>query len=288
MSKLDRFRKISLLANGNLFCALFNLENILLGRPGRINYEASTKMYFSKFNGDKLYFSEKKRSWVYNKGVNIRVSQLAESYFLDKINFKKDDLVVDCGANIGELYFYFSKKPGVKYVGIEPSPKEFEYLKKNAITGHLHNLGLWHENGELAFYVSSEEADSSLIKPPNFDKVIKVSTRRLDSIINTPVKLLKIEAEGAEPEVIEGCEKLLSQTQYITADLGYERGIDQQSTLDPVTKYLSNQGFELLEISYKHEYPNTLALAQQLGITVKLEELWQKGIAALFKNKSIN
>ena len=147
---------------------------------------------------------------------------------------------------------------------------------------------MWHENGELAFYVSSENADSSLIKPPNFDEVIKVSTRRLDSIINTPVKLLKIEAEGAEPEVIKGCEKLLSQTQYITADLGYERGIDQQSTLDPVTKYLSNHGFELLEISYKHEYPKTLALAQQLGITVKLEELWQKGIAALFKNKSIN
>ena len=32
---------------------------------------------------------------------------LFKSYCLDKIDFKKDDIVVDCGANVGELFFSF-------------------------------------------------------------------------------------------------------------------------------------------------------------------------------------
>jgi hypothetical protein len=59
--------------------------------------------------------------------------------------------------------------------------------------------------------------------------------------------LLKLEAEGAEIEVIEGAERILSKTRYITADLGFER--KGKSTLPDVTNYLLQKGFEIVEFS---------------------------------------
>ena len=37
---------------------------------------------------------------------------------------------------------------------------------------------------------------------------------------------------------------------FISADLGYERGIDCESTLVPVTNYLLERGFELINVSH--------------------------------------
>ena len=74
--------------------------------------------------------------------------------------------------------------------------------------------------------------------------------RRLEEYIDTGIKCLKLEAEGAEPEIIEGLGSKLSLVEYITADLGPERGVNEESTLVPVTNLLLNKGFELVEVQY--------------------------------------
>lgn len=114
----------------------------------------------------------------------------------------------------------------------------------------MFNLGLWNSDGQLDFYLSSEGADSSLIKPAQFDTVIQLPTRRLADIVQGPIKLLKIEAEGAEPEVLKGAEPLLPQVVWISADVGYERGVDQESTLPAVVNYLLGQNFELVDVTH--------------------------------------
>ena len=48
--------------------------------------------------------------------------------------------------------------------------------------------------------------------------------------------LLKVEAEGAEPEVLQGLKKNLSRVEFITVDCGFERGLNQKSTIS-VTSY---------------------------------------------------
>ena len=45
------------------------------------------------------------------------------------------------------------------------------------------------------------------------------------------IKLLKLQAEGAEPEVSKGSLNSLKNIKFITADLGPERGLNQESTL---------------------------------------------------------
>ncbi len=62
------------------------------------------------------------------------------------------------------------------------------------------------------------------------------------------MKLLKLEAEGAEPEILAGVEKRLPLIEYISADLGPERGVDQESTAAAAIDYLLARNFRLIDV----------------------------------------
>lgn len=192
------------------------------------------------------------RATNYAAGLPARGRKLGEDYLLPMIQFADGDVVIDCGANVGDFKLYFRTiGVAIEYVGIEPGPSEFEALQRNVAPSAVHNVGLWNEDGELTFYVSSKGADSSLIEPPSYDSVSKVPIRRLDTLVDFPrIKLLKVEAEGAEPEALEGSSGLLDRIEYISADLGGERGLEQASTLAPVTNYLLRNGFELVGVNH--------------------------------------
>jgi hypothetical protein len=89
-----------------------------------------------------------------------------------------------------------------------------------------------------------------LIKPKHYERVIKIPTIRLEDTIEGPVKLLKLEAEGGEPEILEGLGERLADVHFITADLGYERGTLEESTLVPVVNFLLKRGFSIRAISH--------------------------------------
>jgi FkbM family methyltransferase len=152
---------------------------------------------------------------------------------------------------VGDLKLYFDIQGlDIDYIGIEPSPGEYECLEKNISPNNAYNFGLWNEDSTLVFYISSHNGDSSYIKPINYTHERQIPTKRLDTFISGHVKLLKIEAEGAEPEVLLGCENLLPEIEYISADLGFERGIRTESTLPFAANFLLERGFELVEIGY--------------------------------------
>ena len=53
---------------------------------------------------------------------------------LNQINFVKNDVVIDCGANIGELYRSippFKEDINLNYYGFEPVKLDFEVLSRN-------------------------------------------------------------------------------------------------------------------------------------------------------------
>lgn len=238
--------------DGNAFCRLFNVKAALLGSDARFECDTKPGRYAVRAGAYRRFFYHKKQACKsYTHGVRGRAEEIGRDYLLAHVDFMHGDKVVDCGANIGDLRLYFSEKQlEIEYVGIEPSPLEFECLQENVFPDSVFNLGLWDSDGQLDFYLSSEGADSSLIKPAQFDTVIQVPTRRLADIVEGPIKLLKIEAEGAEPEVLKGAEPLLPQVAWISADVGYERGVDQESTLPAVVNYLLGQNFELIDVTH--------------------------------------
>lgn len=184
-------------------------------------------------------------TWAYKQGLTARINYFKELYFLYQIDFKDGDIFIDCGANVGDSTLYFrANNINIEYIGFEPSPIEFECLKHNvAFLGKAFNIGLWKDEGFLLFYVSSKNADSSFIEPVQYDDTIKIPTKKLEEFITKPVKCLKLEAEGGEPEVIEGIGDKLNLIEYIAADLGHERGVYCEATLAPVTNFLLSRGF---------------------------------------------
>jgi FkbM family methyltransferase len=139
------------------------------------------------------------------------------------------------------------------YIGIEPSPPDFETLKLNTDNKcRIINKGLGNTNGTLPFYISLSEADSSFIKPNHFTKIINIPVIRLDKLIEelnlNRIKLLKVEAEGYEPEVLEGLADKIEMCEYIAIDGGYERGVKNEQTFTAVTNYLLDNNFKMIDI----------------------------------------
>ncbi|MGC6479563.1 MAG: FkbM family methyltransferase [Flavobacteriaceae bacterium] len=184
-------------------------------------------------------------------GVNNRLIELQREYLTSNIELDKSELVIDIGANIGEFGKYWMEK-GFKVISFEPDPIEFKALKLNLSDSECYNIGLWDKASELKFYSKNASGDSSFFKTNSYDRTIKLSVFPLDYFkINNEIGLLKIEAEGAEPEILKGAEKTLAKTKYVTVDVGMERGINAESTLVEVSNILYDNNFKLVNFNPK-------------------------------------
>ena len=83
---------------------------------------------------------------------------------------------------------------------------------------------------------------------------ILVKQIRLDKIINERVRLLKVDAEGGEVEVITGAKNLLFQIDYIAIDLGFEQGIEQKTTAPAVINILLKNNFVMVSVERNNRY----------------------------------
>lgn len=214
-------------------------------------YNFKNNKYFVTEKNNVHYFI-KPRGIHYKNGLSERTLDLANSYGIDMIDFSKSDLIVDVGANTGDLISYF---PNQRYIGFEPSPAEFKCLQENSKSNcTVYNYAAGDTDNEIDFYISSAGADSSMFMPLKVENIVRVKQIRLDKLINSSVKLLKIDAEGAEFEVINGARNLLSKIEFIAIDLGFEKGINQESTAPVVFNYLYGQDFELIKIQRNERY----------------------------------
>ncbi len=200
-----------------------------------------------------FFLSRKSRFYMYSDGLNNRLEHLFNEYLLNQIKFNDNDLIIDCGANIGELGFYLNYKFGIKnIIAIEPDKQEFEKLQLNTnYANYLPlNYALYNKNGEIDFYLNNETADSSVFGNKSLTQV-SVKTITLNELFNKQkikkCKLLKLEAEGAEPEILEGGLEALKHIEYISVDCGAERGVNNEITVAPVSKIIHKLNFSLID-----------------------------------------
>ena len=62
-------------------------------------------------------------------------------------------------------------------------------------------------------------------------------------------KLLKVDAEGHELEVLMGSRETLKITEYICIDMGGEKGEFNKNTVSEVTNFLLDNNFRLLDFN---------------------------------------
>ena len=167
------------------------------------------------------------------------------------MSFNKNETVIDCGANVGELYIsLIQNNIESNYIGFEPDPVTFKSLEKNLNnhTAQIFDCALSNENEYKDLYLDTDGADTSLIYFGS-DKKVNIKVKTLDSFNIKEVKLLKIEAEGAELEVLQGAKKTLKNTEYVTVDYGPERGINKTSTSAEIIDFLYKNNFKLIKVS---------------------------------------
>jgi FkbM family methyltransferase len=190
---------------------------------------------------------------LYRSGFAHRSNFLKKSYCINSLRFANDDVVVDCGANSGDLALFLNVDPK-NYIAFEPSPVDYQYLKKNYPESKVYNCALGEKNANLKFFVNAASGDSSIVEPPFYSEIIEVQTCTLDSITLlqrcSRIKLLKVEAEGYEPEVLYGAIKTLEKCDYVAVDGGFERGKSMEQTLPAVINFLLQNNFEIVDIYY--------------------------------------
>ena len=247
--------------NNTLFCKLLNL---IYKKDGKINFYDGKYIKENK-NFQKIYYPNKRILRVVNN-YEIQLEKIFDTYCINSVNLKNGDLVLDCGANTGELFLSI-KKRGIEidYIGFEPDKEAFSCLVLNTnMTENNHfNLGLSNKNDNKNFYFDSEGGNSSFVDfgSDNFEVL---ETKRLDSLkFDKKIKLLKIDAEGYEPEVLEGSIGCLENIEYISVDFGAERGEKGNTTLVKVNQILTENNFQLVELSeyrlvglYKNSFIN--------------------------------
>lgn len=272
-TKLNFLGKVLLLIYGKFIQLFFNntnyktfcyIINLLIPKYSNIHFKNG--YYFKNlFDEQNIYYPNKRISRVIGPR-NEPFETLFKTYCLDKIKFSDGDTVIDCGANIGELNFcFYFKNLKIKYIAFEPDSVSYNCLIKNKIRGNeeYHKLALSNKVGEEKFFLDSYGGNSSIVYFGNKNYEI-VQTATLDSLnIEGRIKLLKLEAEGFEPEILEGSVDTIKKIEYISVDFGAERGINEESTIIDVNNFLIDHNFVLYDFS-KHRmvglYKNKLSI----------------------------
>jgi FkbM family methyltransferase len=194
----------------------------------------------------KAYIAKQKREFeAWKLAEEQRQFPLKVAFYQQFI--KKDDLVFDIGANVGNRVEVFLAL-GAKVVAVEPQPTCAAILRqKFGNTIHIENVGLGSKPGELDMNIATDSTISTFsadfiaatgnerFKQHKWVDTIKVPITTFDALIEkygVPV-FAKIDVEGFETEVLKG----LSQA--IPA-LSFEYCVPElQANLDQCIKLLT-------------------------------------------------
>ena len=159
--------------------------------------------------GDRIFSGRLENEWI----------------FLNRF-LKKGMTVIDVGAHHGFYTLLASKKVDSdgQVISFEPSPREREKLKHHLILNNCSNVrvedcALGKYNGETKFYiVNGRDSGCSSLQRPEINaqiRTIHVPIKTLDKYLQDwnikKVDFIKIDAEGAELEVLEGAKNTLKR-----------------------------------------------------------------------------
>jgi len=134
---------------------------------------------------------------------------------------RKGDVFVDVGAHVGTYTIPVAKIVGSNgiVVALEPSPFNYQILRRNVEINELRNCILinkaaWSKRAKLQFYYTTQATGISSLFPEwtkyhPLDDILK-EVPPIDRI-----RVLKIDVEGAEVEVLKGAREVLKITDYV-------------------------------------------------------------------------
>jgi len=216
----------------------------------------------------------------HDKGVEISLFLYGtyEAGTLDimKKCLRNGDIFIDVGANIGLMSIFASKIVGSKGLvySFEPEPETFLILKKNIEINSvrnikIYNVGLGEKKGKSRIYTNpyAGRGSASLIKPVNQNnsKSYEIQIETLDNFVLehnvTNVRMLKIDVEGWELQVLKGAKNFLRSTNAPIICIEYSKLVNQplNTHLPDIYNYiLKINDYRIYKLKYGKGRPSKL------------------------------
>jgi FkbM family methyltransferase len=159
---------------------------------------------------------------VYEPGVSAVLRQLATG----------KDFVIDVGANIGlhSITMARAMRREGRLLALEPTPRTFEALRVSLLLNGLltradmRRIAAGARSGEMLLHCHPVSGQNSLFGYPGIEtQQISVPVAPLDSLVSpgSTVDVVKIDAEGAEFEILKGMARILAEAPEIAVVLEF-------------------------------------------------------------------
>lgn len=177
------------------------------------------------------------------------------------------DLVLDVGANAGQ-HATMLRKAGYQgqLISFEPQPDAFERLSRlTASDSHwtAHNVAVGAEKGRLTLNVSQNSVASSVLPMGQasldaapecrYVRTIDVDVIALADIIAANAGrsiMLKIDVQGFEPAVLEGCGQGLEKITLLDVEMALATIYEGGAMFDDVDSWIRNRGFRRVGLDH--------------------------------------
>lgn len=171
---------------------------------------------------------------------------------------KKGDVILDCGAHVGNCTIIFSRivgKTGL-VISLEPIEDSFtilnERLKRLKLVNVLtFNKGVWDQKIKLPVTINSNTSYGRIIldkKSEYSENEIKITCTTIDDLVKdlklSHLDLIKMDIEGAEIEALKGAANTLETLSPNLAIASYHRR-DKTQTFGAIEKYLNEKKYSV-------------------------------------------
>lgn len=172
--------------------------------------------------------------------------------------------VLHIGAHFGQENRVYQKYGIKNKIFFEPLPHTFKVLERNVKDGILVNKALGNETGikQMHLEMDNQSQSSSLLKPKihltqypwiRFGSKVNIEMIRLDDyeFNREDYNFINIDVQGYELEVFKGGKDTLNNIDYIMTEVNRDEVYENCAKVDELDKFLSNYGFERVEVSWE-------------------------------------
>jgi FkbM family methyltransferase len=204
-----------------------------------------------QIGGHTIRLDESLRRW--HAGSEFQVQQILLA------NLHRGECMVDVGANFGlhSLLAGMIVGSSGEVHAFEPLPSNVEKLRRNVRLNQLESVVRIipsaisdSPDSEVTFFSGANEIDvtASLVKSVDDTEELKVANTRLDDympLIRGPVRLLKIDVEGAELRVLRSAQELLKvHKPILVIEVHAFAFPDFFTSLEEFKRFLSDFGYD--------------------------------------------
>lgn len=188
-------------------------------------------------------------AWMWRYEFSVGLLEMPTVEFIVSL-IRQDSCLVDGGAHVGYFTDVFIRAGACpnRIVAIEAHPNNADILRANLQSrgAHILEYALGDKNKIVPFYDGTGHSNSSLIEGGAARGYsYEVQMRTLDSIVSElqlgSLAILKLDVEGAEPLVIEGCHELIKRSHDLVMIVESNPSILSRAGSSP-TKLMSQVG----------------------------------------------